>query len=68
MKKLIYTTPQTQLIAVSHDAILAGSVSSDGLSGDTSNPGGEADQGGAHAPGLNLWEEVDIDRGYKEEY
>ncbi len=59
MNKKLYMAPVAQKITVQSAAILAGSgdINGDGTTGDTSNPGGDADQGGAHAPLYNLWSE-----------
>ena len=60
-----YITPQTEQIIIANDAILAGSLTGNGMSG-TYGDESEADQGVARAPRFNLWENIDETNGYVE--
>lgn len=63
MSKKSYITPQTELIMIANDAILAGSLTSDGKLG-SYDDAPEGDLSGARAPRFNLWEEIDETNGY----
>ena len=63
MNKKSYITPQTELIMIANDTILAGSLTSNGKSGALGNDP-EEDQSAACAPRFNLWEEIDETNGY----
>ena len=65
MNKKSYITPQTEQIIIANDAILAGSLTGNGMSG-TYGDESEADQGVARAPLFNLWENIDETNGYVE--
>ena len=65
MNKKSHITPQTEQIIIANDAILAGSLTGNGMSG-TYGDEPEADQGIAHAPRFNLWEDIDETNGYVE--
>lgn len=65
MNKKSYITPQTEQIIIANDAILAGSLTGNGMSG-TCGDEPEADQGVARAPRFNLWENIDETNGYVE--
>ena len=65
MNKKSYITPQTEQIIIANDAILAGSLTGDGMSG-TYGDESEADQRYARAPRFNLWENIDETNGYVE--
>ena len=65
MNKKSYITPQTEQIILANDAILAGSLTGDGMSG-TYGDESEANQGDARAPRFNLWENIDETNGYVE--
>ena len=65
MNKKSYITPQTEQIIIANDAILAGSLAGDGMSG-TYGDESEANQGDARAPRFNLWENIDETNGYVE--
>lgn len=65
MNKKSYITPQTEQIIIANDAILAGSLTGNGMSG-TYGDEPEADQDIARAPRFNLWEDIDETNGYVE--
>lgn len=65
MNKKSYITPQTEQIIIANDAILAGSLTGNGMSG-TYGDESAADQGVARAPRFNLWEDIDETNGYAE--
>ena len=65
MNKKSYITPQTEQIMIANDAILAGSLTGNGMSG-TYGDESELDQGVARAPRFNLWENIDETNGYVE--
>ena len=65
MNKKSSITPQTEQIIIANDAILAGSLTGNGMSG-TYGDESEADQSVARAPRFNLWENIDETNGYVE--
>ena len=65
MNKKSYITPQTEQIIIANDAILAGSLTGNGMSG-TYGDESEEDQGVARAPRFNLWGNIDETNGYVE--
>ena len=64
MNKKSYITPQTELIIIANDAILAGSLMGNGMSGTVYGDESYEDQNVARAPRFNLWEDIDETNGY----
>lgn len=66
MIRLRYTAPVAERISISHNSLLAGSLSDDGTNGDMSGNHDNDYLNQARTPSnFNIWEEIDVTNGYR---
>lgn len=66
MNRLRYTAPVAERISISHNSLLAGSLSGDGTNGDMSGNHDNDYLNQARTPSnFNIWEEIDVTNGYR---
>lgn len=66
MNRLRYTAPVAERISISHNSLLAGSLSGDGTNGDMSGNHDNDYLDQARTPSnFSIWEEIDVTNGYR---
>ena len=66
MNRLRYTAPVAERISISHNSLLAGSLSDDGTNGYMSGNHNNDYLDQARTPSnFNIWEEIDVTNGYR---
>lgn len=66
MNRLRYTAPVAERISISHNSLLAGSLSDDGTNGDMSGNHDNDYLNQARTPSnFYIWEEIDVTNGYR---
>lgn len=66
MNRLRYTAPVAERISISHNSLLAVSLSDDGTNGDMSGNHDNDYLNQARTPSnFNIWEEIDVTNGYR---
>lgn len=66
MNRLRYTAPVAERISISHNSLLAGSLSGDGTNGDMSGDKDNDYLNQARTPSnFDIWEEIDVTNGYR---